>query len=286
MAAPKRTRKTSTGRLYEWKPPGTAIGSTPERYWSVTTIIKGSLPTPALIGWGIKSVAEYAVANHRQLSSMLQTVKLQKTKDEGIYVVSDPDAVESATKWLKGSPYRERDRKAALGTSVHEHAEAYQKGRPFPPARDDVRPYVESFHKFLDDFNPEMELAEASVYNRTLKYAGTLDNISIINDERILLDFKTGKGVYPEAALQLAAYRYAEFIGMPDGSEAKMPEVDGAAVVHLREDGYELIPVVADENVFNSFRYCIEVFRWVEEISKNVIGQAIVPEGKASDAPA
>src|SRR5262249_28914527 len=93
-----------------------------------------------------------------------------------------------------------------------------------------------------------------------------------IAGRKLLLDTKTGKGVYPEVALQLAAYRYAEFIGLPDGSEAKMPTVDGCAVVHLPEaGGYQLLEVRADPEGFTGFLYVRECFRFQEEMSKTVV---------------
>lgn len=273
---PKNARQTSTGRLYEWRSPTAQIGDPPERFWSVTTILKGGLPSPALTAWGMKAVAEYAVANHRQLSSMLETVRVRRS-DEGMLLVTDPDAVQAAIDWLKGSPYRERDRKGDIGTAVHQALEAYILGKPWPTPADDVAPYVEQFHQFVADFKPEFELAEASVYNRTEAYAGTLDAIGVIPGRgRALIDFKTtGKGVYPEAALQLSMYRFAEFIGLPDGTEAPMPAVDGCAVLWLTPDSYELVPVTADEAVFTAAKYVRETFRWQEELSKSVIGKAL-----------
>jgi hypothetical protein len=272
----------SAKRLYEWRSPQALLSDPPERFWSVTTIIKSGLPAPALMGWGMKSVAEFAVANHRQIAAMLQTVRLRRA-DGLLGVVTDPDAVQGAIDWLKGSPYRERDRKADLGTAVHAAAEAYIKQIPRPRPPDEVAAYVEGFYNFLEDHKPEYELAEATVYNRTESYAGTLDAVCRIpNRGTVLIDYKTSSGVYPDHALQLAAYRYAEFIGLPDGTEAQMPAVDGAAVLWLNPDadrGYDLIPVTADKRTFKSFLYVREVFRWAEEISKDVIGEALPKPG-------
>jgi len=245
------------------------------------------------MGWGIKSVAEYAVANHHRVAKLLEAVKIERDDDKNIALVSDPGAFQAAIDFLKGSPYRERDRKGNLGTEVHATMEAYVKKQPWPTVSEDAAPYVEQFKKFLDEWAPEFEVAEASVYNRTLKYAGTLDAIAKINyslpgigASTVLLDYKTtGSGVYPEAAQQLAAYRFAEFIGMPDGKEAPMPPVDGTAVVWLRPDGYDVVPVVADEKVFRAFRHTIEQFRWMEELSKDVIGIPL-PTPKKEEATA
>jgi len=150
---------------------------------------------------------------------------------------------------------------------------------------------MQAFEQFLSDFSPEFLMSEASVFNRSEHYAGTLDAIVKLRatgstletagqERTMLLDFKTGKGVYPESALQLAAYRFAEFVGAPDGSEQPVPSVDGGAVVHLTDEGYELVEVVCDEPVFRSFLYVREVFRWTDVTSKEVILPPLLPVGE------
>lgn len=295
MSTPRNTRKVSSKRLYEWRKPGAPLDESPEQYWSVTTLIKGGLPSPALTYWAAKSVAEYAVANRHVIEAMVNSVRLERVKGadgkDDLLRVSDPNAVQAAIDHLKGSPWRERDRKADVGTAVHAVAEAHVLGVPAPDVNEEAHPYIDAFQQFIEDWKPRYKLAEASVYNRTLKYAGTLDAIAEfdglgVKPVTLLIDYKTtGSGVYPDHAMQLAAYRNAEFIGMPDGTEQPMPEVDGAAILWLRPDGYDLIPVVTDERVFRAFRYCIEVFRWAEEVSKDVIGQPLpAPVRKESAA--
>lgn len=295
MTQPRNARKVGQHRLYEWRSPQLPLDAPPERFWSVTTIIKGGLPSPALTAWGMRAVAEFAVANYRQLSAMVGSSYRFMRDDLGNIrgVLDDADAVVSAIDWLIGAPYRERERKADAGTAIHEQAEAYVLGKPMPPPHPSITGQVEAFRRFLEDFRPKYAkvaerdfwLAEASVYNRAESYAGTLDAIADIPGlGRVLIDYKSAKGVYPETALQLAAYRHAEFIGMPDGSEWPMPPVDGCAVLHLpahddtwratpSDPGYSLVPVIADEQAFTAFKYVREVFRFMEETSKGIIGE-------------
>lgn len=289
----KRTT-TNKGRYYEWR-------AEDGKFWSVTTIVNGGLPKPVLVNWAKKYVSTYAVDNYKRLGALLEP-------DDAGFVDK-----EGAIAWLKDSPYRDRDRKGALGTLVHDAAEAYILGKPFPEWGPDMAPRMEQFMRFLDRHAPDyMEgMVEAPVYNRAERYAGTLDGICTIGGlpcadcqgkgltgqdgrpgivlpaeecrtcrgtgksakgRRVLIDYKTGKGVYPEVALQLAAYRHAEFIGAPDGSEIPMPEVDACVVLHIPDEGeYQLIEVQADEEVFQAFKYVREVFRFMEETSKRVI---------------
>ena len=152
-----------------------------------------------------------------------------------------------------------------------------QLDKPMPKVPEQVEPYLTSFRRFVEDFSPKYEAAEASVFNRKERYAGTLDAIVGLRlpqgePGRYVLDAKSGKGVYPEVGLQLAAYRYAEFIGAPDGSEQPMPETDGGLALHLTPDGYKLIEVDTSEQVYASFLYAREVYRFQLEISKTVLG--------------
>lgn len=251
MSGPRNSTTRGSKRFYSWRD---------ENYWSVTTIIGGGVPKPALLPWGIKMVAEGAVEMASQLPAMVE---------------QDKDA---AIRFLKGMPYAKRDAAADLGTLVHASVEAYALGKPIPPWPVAVSPYMEAFRGFLHDFEPKFTATEASVYNRTQRYAGTLDSIVTLtlplHEEpgSYVLDVKSGKGVYPEVGLQLSAYRFAEFIGLPDGSEAAMPATAGALALHLTAAGYRLIEVRADEEVFRAFLYAREVFRWLEETSKTVLG--------------
>src|SRR6266508_3629494 len=139
MTSPKHATTNRTGRFYGWRN---------EKYWSVTTIINGGLPKPALINWAKKFTAEYAVEHFDALS---------------VLVKDDPDG---AIEWLKGAAYRDRDRKADLGTEIHAATEAYVLGKPMPPWSLPVRPIMANFEKFLADYKPEYLATEASVYSR------------------------------------------------------------------------------------------------------------------------
>lgn len=259
MTSPKQATTTGSKRFYSWRN---------EKYWSVTTILGGGMPKPALLPWGIKSVAEGGVKQKGILREMLDACKTPDVCATGEFC----EACDSTVRWLKATPYAHRDRAADLGTFVHDAAEAYVLGKPFPDWPITVRPRMEAFERFLADYTPAYEATEASVYNRTEHYAGTLDAIATIAGRKLLLDTKTGKGVYPEVGLQLAAYRFAEFIGLPDGSERAMTEVDGAAVLHLPESGgYELLEVRADRAMFTAFLYVRETFRFQDVTAKTVI---------------
>ncbi len=262
MSSPQAATTTSKGRTYGLElPPPDGMKS----LWSVTTLIGGGKPKPALLPWGIKATAEYAVANVKRLYAMTEAAG------------GDPDAIAGVVGWLKGAPYRERDKKANLGTTFHAIAEAHALGKPPPVVGADVAPLVAQFERFLDEWRPEYELAEATVYHVKESYAGTLDGIARMGHpaRRLLLDYKTGKDVYDEVSLQLAAYARAEGVYLGPGNVAPMPAVDGAVVIHVTADGYRVVPVDIGDAVWRSFRYVREVFRYQDEISKAVLGEPL-----------
>ncbi len=296
FADARQATTTARGRLYEWK------GDT---YWSVTTLID-AMRKPGVENWTPLEVAKFAVANHRQLSAMVASVRMEhidkrleptmvetirglfglrqlvrgprggeKEPGSPIYIVrEDPDAIAAAVSWLSQSPYRSRERKADIGTAVHAELEAYALDKPRPEPGLMVRPYIEQFRRFLDAYHPTIVLAEANCYNRTEAYAGRLDALMRWGDPELLwlVDYTTGKDVYAQKGYQCAAYARAEFVGLRDGTELPMPKVDAAGVVRLSEDDWEFRPVDISDATFRDFRLIRENFDILERRSKRIVG--------------
>jgi hypothetical protein len=216
----------------------------------VTTFL-GVIAKPALTRWAAKMAAEYAV-RERQEWQGLSTV----------------EAVER----IKDAPYRSSGSKRDLGSRVHETIDAHSVGRPLPPWPDDVATYMGGFQQFLADRDPKIEASEFTVYSRTHRYAGTGDMLAWIGGELWLLDVKTGKWAYPEAALQLSAYAHGEFIGV-DSQEQPMLGVDRAGVLLLWPGEYRMLPLlcdVYDEDLFEGFLAARDLWHWQQHHSRNV----------------
>ena len=227
MTSPRNAIATPGGRLYAWEGPhGTEI------FDSVTNVLSRVLAKPALVPWAAKVCAEYAADNVRWL------VRLPHHE----VVVR-----------VKNAPNEVRDAAAHRGTLVHALAEATTLGQT-PTVPGELKGYVASWAQWVSDYHVAFEVSEGTIYNREHRYAGTFDLIaSTPSLGRILIDYKTGRDVYPEAAKQLTAYRHGEFIGLPDGSEGAMPEVDGTYVVKLSPDGYQMVPVRSDASQWEAW---------------------------------
>lgn len=261
---PKLAVPTKKGRFYRHPNRPDVL------YLSVTNALS-VINKPALVGWAARTVAEEAMAN---LPSLIRNSRSPAKRAEAI-------------DRLRGRPYAKRDAAADLGSRIHAAAEDHALEKP-GAVDDDVRPFLEQYVRFRDDFQPEYEASEATVAHHDLLYAGTLDAIVVIGGRRLMVDYKTSStrpvdSIYDEYLCQLAAYRYAQSLWLPDGSEEPVPQVDGCAVLNIRANDYALIEVDADEAAFEAFQAAIALSRWMSTRSDMDKPAAMRPlERKAS----
>lgn len=223
------------------------------------TSVLGMLPKGFLKYWAAKSVAEFAVDN---LGDVV-----------GITLRGGRDA---AVDMLKRAPDRVTRQAADIGTEAHDIFERMAKGEVIRRLHPDLKPFAEHFQSFLDEFSPEFVFLEETVWSEAHDYAGSFDAFAVVNGESVFIDWKTTRsGIHAETAVQLAAYRHADYIVRPDGSKVPMPKSDGGAVLHVRPEGWKFVPARCDEAVFDVFKHLREVFRWEREMKDTVIGDPL-----------
>lgn len=265
------TRRVNSGKGHRYVVDGVNYAGR-----GVTTLLGDGVNKPALIGWAARVVAEAAVD---ELDVWLPMLREGKRR--------------SAVEYLKQQRWETSTEAAARGTEVHSLAAQLAAGQEVEVS-EVTEGLVDAYLAFRADWQPTDELSEVMVVNRTHVYAGTLDLICTLEGwrvdrgsrpARVLIDLKTGaSGVYPEVALQLAAYRYAEVM-LPDlegdaEDEQPMPQVDHCAVLWLLDDGsYQLKPVQADERAFRTFLYAAELAAFVgrDGWGRDTIGAALQP---------
>jgi hypothetical protein len=252
------------------------------RFVSVTALT-GLLPLPWMEAYASKHAAECAFNEqdaYRELPS----------KDERI-------------KFVKGASRRYSRAAAERGTLIHAHVEKRNLGVVMDPWPLPVAASMAQYEHFLATVEPRVEAAECKVYHRQDddllrpfdgNYAGTTDMICEIDGKLSILDFKTGKSVHEDAALQINAYAHADFLihdpNHPDAvqitpargrrwyewrgpakDEHPMPDIQAGYILHLRDDGWALHEVPISEELYEMFLSLFSVERWERELKKGVL---------------
>lgn len=205
---------------------------------SVTNVID-VLNKPFLATWHAKEVALAAVDVHQSHPGLIES---KPTK---------------AVDYLKKAATRKAEAAAALGDEVHNAVEALAAGQPVEVS-DAALPFLDSWRAFVADFAPEFLHLEASCFGQVISgdaklgYAGTADAIIRVAGKTYVVDYKTGKSIHTEAALQLSALAHASDIVTEEGT-APMPAIDAGAVIHLTANGYSFRPVDITDNTWNVF---------------------------------
>jgi len=228
----------------------------------VTTILNEGYPKQ-LTKWAAETAAGYAVDHWDELAEQPPSKRL---------------------KAIQAAPYADRDKAANRGTEVHALAEKLVKGEQVE-VPDELAGHVESYIRFLDDWDVQPVMVERPVFSRRWMYGGTLDLAAMLadspGDDPDLIDIKTSRsGIWTEAALQLAAYRFADLFLAEDGTEQPMPTLARVRAVWVRADGYDLLPVDADREQFRIFCYVAQVAQFARLRREDVIGDALRPPAR------
>jgi hypothetical protein len=198
--------------------------------------------------------------------------------------VRGSQAREEAFNWLRRAAEQKRDTAGNLGTAIHDAVEAKILDAPWPEVPEEQLPYLQAFANFVTDHTPVWESTEMVLANLVDRWAGKADasaHMPLLGPGLTLIDWKTGKGVYGDAALQLSAYSRASIGWTKDGQQITPPTVERAVVVHLRpekypERGYAVYPADISDDTYASFRAAQQVaLGWVKGSSGTAIGDAI-----------
>jgi hypothetical protein len=207
---------------------------------------------PGLVPAASRLIATYATTHLEDVARLVQAV-----------------GIEEATKKLSGMPRDDWARKGELGSQVHTLAELVLRGKEVSPTPQEA-PYLEGLTNFIADAHPiPLALEEMVAFEDEvgIAYAGTFDAVLQLASGRWLVDFKTGKDIYQETALQLAGYGFASFIGRPGTTQRyEVPQVDAFAVIHLHPShprGYAFVPYEVGRVEWLAFMALLDVWEWI-----------------------
>lgn len=284
-----------------------------KHFFSVTTVLK-ALSSPALEYWAIKQAAMAAIDSQATWNAMLddagrvETIKwlcgarwrrpkLELGADQLGTVVHKLCETFAITGQKPDRDFCADLIRAHAAPTVELDSEIHVAGL-----------MLNQFDKWCDRAQPDYTAAEQPVYSDRFGYAGSLDAILTIDGVRLLTDYKTrrepltAKGEaqrpYGETALQLAGYRHADLQGVVRPRRVEkykrryyllgdaerdlaqpMEPVDGGLCIIITPQSCEAYPVRCDQEVFDFFLYTFEAWRWLEDVSKRVIGEPLVFPG-------
>lgn len=241
-------------------------------YYGVTGTIAVLDKSGPLIGWAKRITAEFSVDHLEWVTQSVSLVGREQTVNA-----------------IKSRAQAEKDAGAALGSRIHALMEAVFRGH-HPELTPEELPYIEAGKRWRAEYRPELVSLEQAVLNVTDGWGGTFDVIAKIGGQTWLIDIKTNKGstykgiytgVYPETALQMAAYSRAEFIAkVGDPKRYRFPHIDRFAVLHLRPDapyekGYRLIEYDVTDTEYDAFRAALVLNNWRHDREKVVVGEPV-----------
>jgi hypothetical protein len=230
-------------------------------YPGVTGILKVLDKSGPLMSWAARQTAEAFVDSMRgemagsgrewDAGPLVQLLK--NVGAEGVV-----KAMTSRSAW-------KNDEAKDLGTEVHDLADRINSGRELPPNLSPAaKARAEHYAEWLLASGWNVKISEAYILSPKGGYGGTLDILARDRDGRaVLADIKTGKGVYRETVLQLAAYGMAELI-QPVGAQQAfpMPAVDRYVVLHVTATGVREIEVPIGDADRQAFYACMNLTAW------------------------
>jgi hypothetical protein len=140
---------------------------------------------------------------------------------------------------------------------------------PEPQLPDAAAWAVESWKDWAKSVALEPLAIERTVYCEACGYAGTLDLYARVQDVLTVLDWKSGKAIYPEAFLQNVAYRHA-------AARRGMPAAQGLIVrlPKLVDDPAWEVMAVPDGLAVTNFLAALRLWRWRRQMEGKAIGEA------------
>lgn len=127
-------------------------------------------------------------------------------------------------------------------------------------AQERLWPDIEAFLDWHDKERPEFVRSEFQVFSDKHNYAGSVDCDMRLRGCRVIGDVKTSKSVYKDYALQLAAYRYADFVAEPDGTKSAVPEFDTGCILHIRGGKVSVLEIDCGAEAFEAFVACKRLY--------------------------
>ncbi len=240
------------------------------KQWPSVTTVLDIIAKPGLGPWYAREERRYFEA------AMLEVLAKPGARDPEYVLAAVADAVTG----VKAAD-RAKQQAAMIGTAVHAGIEWELRGRlgedpgPAPQLPDAAAWAVESWKDWAQSVQLEPLAIERPVYCLDCGYAGTLDLYARVKGVLTVLDWKSGKAIYPEAFLQNLAYRHA-------ATRGGLPSTQGLIVrlpKHLDDPAWEVMPVPPTLTL-EDFLAALRIWRWHRTMNGQPTGDQAM--GRAS----
>lgn len=162
-----------------------------------------------------------------------------------------------------------RDEMADIGTLAHQMIVDY-----FNKTETDTADYSEnqiklaencllSFWAWEKGHKIEVIMAEVPLVSAEYGFGGTIDCYCTLDNQLTLLDFKTGKAIYPEMLYQLAAYKHL--------LRKNSNRVEQCRILRIGRDadeGFEERLITNMSDYWEVFKHCLAIYNLQKEIKK------------------
>jgi hypothetical protein len=234
-------------------------------YIPSSTGVTGVLPKD-LIPWAAKTAAQ---TYHDELGKL-------SVKDR-----MDELTLRRVLETAKSAPFQKRDDAGFVGGLVHDWIKDYVKFRligvedePQLPSNEGAINAICQFKHWVGVHDVEWLFSERVVMSRKHGFTGTADLGARIDGLLYVVDFKTGKYVYRDAGVQVAAYCSAIAEELVDDIWSTEPLHRG--VVHIGLKGrkftwYDEAKVIAEltgaskDEDFAIFLSCLDIYHWTKK---------------------
>lgn len=249
-------RENRSGSRWYTAPNGT-------EYPSVTTILS-VIAKPALIAWSAKVEREMVMNVSAQLyDDVAGTPKMSRMAYMNTL---------QARLGKEKAHSKELAKAGDLGSQAHSLIEwtlkagMMEQPGPSPKISDKATWSFMAWEDWKKTVNLKPVHIEQTVWSDRYGYAGTMDLLAYVNGVLTVLDWKTGKAVYPEAHLQNAAYRHAiREMGHGDAQQGlivRLPKVD-------TDPAFEVVTAKAEGPMLRVFLDTMEVWKWAQQSEKD-----------------
>jgi len=206
---------------------------------SLTSIISGS--TNILINWAVKLAKEY----------LLNSLEKGITRDDIITACQ---------------LHLQRKKEAAdIGTQIHEWISLWIKSNKKMTIEniedEKVLNGVMAFLEFQEKNKIKWLESEKIIWSKKYNFAGILDAVGIFNGKKVLFDFKSANGIYPEYALQTSGYQIAY-------EEMTKNKIDYRIVVRFGKDNgeFEYRELKENKKDKEAFLACVLLYRRLKSL--------------------